>query len=649
MAKSNRLLKDVLWILALWGLVAGGFRLWFGLGATTNLTDAVPWGLWKILNMIAGVALSTSGFTVGFLVYVLRRKRFLPLMRMAILVAFLGYGCSCLALLFDIGLPHRFWHPFVMWNEHSFLFEVFWCVILYFTVTTIEVVPTILERTRAERIGKFLHGIAFGVVVFGISLSSLHHSSLGSLFLVTPERLHELWYSELLPVFFILSAMGGGMMVLVLLRILVARWYDPEPIFGATPAPVEGAESTVPGFPTLNRNVRGAGREMPMLANLATISAFILGGYFVLKVVDLVRTGAWQFLAGHGWPGPLYAVELLGGVLLPVVLVACRPVRRSPLGLGVAAFCAAAGLALNRLNVGIFGYWPGAETTYVPSLAEWSVGLGVIAAAGLAFLVVVENFAILERKNQPVGAGVFRAAFDAFSHVYRNALNSGLHRVSLIAVIMLPLAWVAMHPSYRDVTGGGRPVQPSQGVDVARAVLRIDGDRTGLSVDFNHADHQRRLGGDQACVTCHHLAVPGDKTTPCSRCHRDMVDPTGIFDHRHHLTAVAAKAGGHGALAGNGTCTECHQEGAARSAVLVKDCRSCHEKDGWPALAGADPTVDLAVATSFQTAMHAVCVECHKNEAVRVAKPGLGDCGACHADLRRREDSLFAVVAPSRD
>jgi Ni/Fe-hydrogenase subunit HybB-like protein len=180
MTRRTRGVKDVLWALTVAGLVAAVFRLWFGLGATTNLTDRVPWGLWKILNMVAGVAISTSGFTVGFLVYVLRLERFRPLMKPAILVAFLGYGCSCTALLFDIGLPWRFWHPFIMWNEHSFLFEVFWCVTLYFTVTAIELAPTVFQKLRAEKAVAVLHHIAFGVVVVGISLSSLHHSSLGS-------------------------------------------------------------------------------------------------------------------------------------------------------------------------------------------------------------------------------------------------------------------------------------------------------------------------------------------------------------------------------------------------------------------------------------------------------------------------------------
>ena len=124
MNERNGWLKDALWAVAFAGVVAIGFRLWFGLGATTHLSDSVPWGLWKILNMVAGVALATGGFTVGFLVYVLGIDRFRPLVKPAILIAFLGYGSSVFALMLDIGLPYRIWHPIVMWNPHSFLFEV---------------------------------------------------------------------------------------------------------------------------------------------------------------------------------------------------------------------------------------------------------------------------------------------------------------------------------------------------------------------------------------------------------------------------------------------------------------------------------------------------------------------------------------------
>ena len=138
--------KDVLWFLVFAGAVAIVLRLWYGLGATTNLSDAVPWGLWKILNMVAGVALATGGFTIGLLVYVLGLERLRPLVKPAVLIAFLGYGSSVFALFLDIGLPHRIWHPFVMWNPRSFLFEVAMCVATYFALTVAELAPTLLER-----------------------------------------------------------------------------------------------------------------------------------------------------------------------------------------------------------------------------------------------------------------------------------------------------------------------------------------------------------------------------------------------------------------------------------------------------------------------------------------------------------------------
>ena len=121
-------IKDVLWFLAAAGLLAAIARLATGLGASTNMTDALPWGLWKIVNMVAGAALATGGFIIAGAIYVFRLDRYRPLARLAVLIGFIGYGASLTALLFDLGLPHRFWHPLVMWNPRSFLFEVFWCV-----------------------------------------------------------------------------------------------------------------------------------------------------------------------------------------------------------------------------------------------------------------------------------------------------------------------------------------------------------------------------------------------------------------------------------------------------------------------------------------------------------------------------------------
>ena len=640
MMGKTRTIKDLLCILALFGLTAAVFRMWFGLGATTDLSDAMPWGLWKILNMVAGVALSTSGFTIGFLVYVLKLERFRPLVKPAILVAFLGYGSSCLALLFDIGIPYRFWHPFFMWNEHSFLFEVFWCVMLYFTVTFIEILPTILHRYGAARIRRALHRVTFGVVVVGISLSSLHHSSLGSLFLVTPLRLHGLWYSSWLPLFFILSAMGAGLMFVVLVRILYAHWYDPEPVFGPRGNETDASLCALPTRPPSPKRIERETEGMPPLRGVSIIAAMVLGLYLVLKLVDLGRAATWEGLLAGTWESWLYIAELLMATVIPILLVALPRVRRSPMGLAIAASFASAGLIMNRLDVGIFGYWHDARIGYFPSLIEWAVSLGVIAAAGLAFLVAVENFDIFGGARSGRGGVTkpFLASFDSFSRVWTVVLNSRLQRVSLLAVFILPLAWVSMYPGFHDWGTPAQATQPPVGLDDARATLRIDGNRRGVFTDFKHADHQDRLGGDSSCVNCHHVSAPSDRSTPCSRCHRDMLRPTRIFDHFHHMQAVAAAEKLPGRHPANHSCDECHTGKAVRSSAATRNCLECHRENMWLAGSPPDSAVGLACASSYQRAMHGTCIECHEREQLKPEKAGLADCGTCHPSLRTVEE-----------
>jgi Ni/Fe-hydrogenase subunit HybB-like protein len=624
---KTRTLRDVLWAVSLAGLVAAGFRLWYGLGATTNLSDAVPWGLWKILNMVAGVAISTSGFTMGFLVYVLRLERFRPLMKPAILVAFLGYGCSCLALLFDIGLPWRFWHPFIMWNAHSFLFEVFWCVTLYFTVTAIELAPAVFEKLKAERVTRWLHRIAFGVVIVGISLSSLHHSSLGSLFLVTPQRLQPLWYSPSLPLLFILSAIGGGLMFLVFVRIVHAHYYDREAVFG--PTRVERELCLVRSSHDGTEPNRPAGRDMPMLTGVASIATGVLAVYLLVQIYHLGHHAAWSALTAGTWESWLYGFEILISAILPILLVWLPGPRRSPAALTVAAVSASAGLLLNRLDVGIFGYFRDAARVYFPSLAEWSLSLGVVAAAALVFLFFVEHVNVFPPPTSEADVPRrFAVTFDSFSRVWHTALSSRLERASLIAVVVMPLAWALMYPPYHR-RGPRIGVQPPTRLDVTQADLRIDGDRTGLFTVFPHADHQERLGGDSSCQTCHHMALPGDQTTPCSRCHRHMLTETDIFDHTFHMRAVADSERLQGLVPPNKSCAVCHTGSSVNSAANAKRCLDCHDEDtNWAV--DQDTATDLMHAPSYLEAMHGTCLDCHQKEALKQNRPELRDCSTCH-------------------
>ena len=633
MVSRTRPAKDVLWFLALFGLMAGAFRLIFGLGATTNLSDMVPWGLWKVLNMVAGVAISTSGFTVGFLVYVLKLERFRPFMKPAILIAFLGYGCSCLALLFDIGLPFRFWHPIFMWNINSFLFEVFWCVLLYFTITAIELSPSFFDKFKAEKVSHFLHHIATGVVIVGISLSSLHHSSLGSLFLVTPLRLHNLWYTPWLPLLFIISAIGGGLMFAVFVKVIWSWWYDRETVFG---------KATMRNIPLLKKadNIekltsRIPGRQFPMVRQLASIAAVVLAIYLILKVADLFIHGAWQALTTGSWESWLYIFELAITSVIPVALLSIPKTRQSPAIVGIAGLSATMGLALNRMDVGIFGYFRDAGVVYFPSLAEWSLSIGVVAAAALVFFFIAENLPIFS-ENPPATqslAGMFRQTFGTLRQIWHMVFMDSLHRVSLIAVVTLPVAFVLMFPPYYDNSPTANKVNQALGVDIERTVLKIDGDRQGVSTIFAHAEHQHRLGDSLSCIKCHHLAMPNDKSTPCSKCHQFMNSSANIFNHDAHKVYVTKKNELVGLFPSNNSCSECHPEGAPKTAATAKSCLECHRQDMNIAECFDDST-SLIKACSFREAMHKTCIKCHTKEIATTGKKMLDVCGTCHKALK---------------
>ena len=643
MFSKARTLKDILWIFVFFGIVALIFRLQFGLGATTNLSDAVPWGLWKVLNMIAGVALSTCGFTIGFLAYVLKIEKFKPLVKPAILIAFLGYGSSCFALLLDIGLPYRFWHPLIMWNVHSFLFEVFWCVTLYFTITFIELLPNLLEKYKFKKTVGFLHKITIGVVIIGITLSSLHHSSLGSLFLVSPFRLYKLWYSPLLPLFFFISAAGGGMMFLIFVKILYARLYNPISIFGDRLNGKANAACVIDrnnGYST----VKEYGKDIPMLSSLSIIGVSLLSLYLLLKFYDLFRLKLWGTLSGGTWQSYLYMIELFFTAILPIILISIRRCRRSPYGLLVASLSASFGVVLNRLDVGIFGYFQSAGSVYFPSLAEWSVSIGVVAAAGLIFLYVTENFSIFDEqwKIYKVSKGIFKASFDSISQVWQAALQSGLHRITIIGVLVFPVAFVLMYPNYKNEREEN--ILPASGLNTSRSVLYIHGDGNGMGTEFPHLKHQDVLGKDSSCILCHHMSLPNDKSTPCSRCHRKMFEKTLIFNHDKHMIWVARQKQLTGLNPENKSCVYCHTPGLPDNKKNAAGCLSCHKED----MNIADTTnlpKHFLYADSYFEVMHNKCIGCHKEKKELVNKPNLDLCSNCHKNYYggNKEEKLLTL------
>jgi Ni/Fe-hydrogenase subunit HybB-like protein len=210
------------------GFIAAVWRFSMGLGATTNLADTFPWGLWIGFDILVGVGLAAGGFTIAATVHLFNIERFKPILRPTILTAFLGYLLVIAGLMVDLGRPWAIWHAIIYWNPTSVMFEVAWCVMLYTAVLALEFSPVILERYNLQRPLKIIKAIAIPLVVLGVVLSTLHQSSLGSLFLIIPGRMHPLWYSNIIPFLFFISCVAAGLCMTIFESFLSSRAFGRE-------------------------------------------------------------------------------------------------------------------------------------------------------------------------------------------------------------------------------------------------------------------------------------------------------------------------------------------------------------------------------------------------------------------------------------
>ncbi len=583
------IVKDLLWACTAAGLVAVILRFTYGLGATTGLNDATPWGFWIGFDLLGGVALAAGGFTIAAAVYIFHLEAYRPLLRPAILTAFLGYLSVILALLCDLGLPWHIWKPIVNWQPHSVMFEVAWCVMLYTTVLFLEFVPTVLEhpwfRSPLFHILLIvLKRLTLPLVILGIVLSTLHQSSLGSLFLIMPYRLHPLWYSPIQPILFFVSAVALGLMTVILEAFVSAYLYN----------------HTVP---------------LNLFAGLGKAAAVVLWLYLGLRIGDLVYRG-FILTPFDGSPqGILFLFEIVLSGLIPALLLSMPRVRRNQIGLVTCAVLTVSGMILYRLSVSVIAHHRPPGVSYFPSLIELMITLGIFSAISLAFLSMVETFNVFgvpakHHARQGISGPTF--FFDQDDRWY-----NPLPRRSLIALLAIAGAF-AFFPS-QVVQGQMMPpteVRSALGGDM----LWIDGNRNKVGVHFDHAEHQLRqkkqtTSEEQACAACHHLSKPEDNATPCWECHRDMYRPTSIFDHTFHQKT----------LGGNGSCGECHiGEHVASSAV---DCNECHEKMVSP----EGQVIEFNyVAPSYVDAFHNRCLSCHQREGIVQKKENLPRCPTCH-------------------
>jgi Ni/Fe-hydrogenase subunit HybB-like protein len=363
------------------GVILAVVRYAGGIATVANINNAYPWGWWVGYGIMTMIAVGGVGFTITLLVEVFGVHRFHPLLRPAVLMALLCYSGAIIMLMVELGRPWMVWMILVSWAPTAALYEVGWCAFLYLSVLAFEFAQVPLEELGWGRVLRITRMIYMPLMLLGVTLSHLHQSSLGTLMTLIPHKIDVLWWSEQLPLLYLFSAMMAGPALAILEYLAAARWLGFEP-------------------------------RMEMLASLARIEAWLVGLFLAFQVGDLVSRGAVGAALSGGWLALSFWVEIGLGLLLPFVLLILPEVRQSRGGLATACALVLFGLLLHRLNVTVIGLRVRHWETYIPSLGEIGITLGITAGAMFVFGVLVRILPIHEELT-PAPASPRRAVAPA--------------------------------------------------------------------------------------------------------------------------------------------------------------------------------------------------------------------------------------------
>jgi Ni/Fe-hydrogenase subunit HybB-like protein len=358
-------------IILLVGLAVTILRFTGGLGAVTNLSDYNPWGIWIGFDLLVGVSLAAGGYVTSAAVYIFGMKKYHSAVRPAVLTGFLGYALVVLALNYDVGRPWRLPFPFIVQQgTTSVLFEVGACVALYLSVLFLEYSPVAMEWLGLRKLRELVVRLTLVLTIFGVVLSTLHQSSLGSLYLIVPSKLHPLWYSTYLPVYFFVTSVIAGLSMVIFEGTLSHRYFSDK----MDAAHLAEKDDVALGF--------------------GKAAALTLAGYFTVKVVGISMDNNWHYL-DTGW-GAWFLVELLGFVALPCFLYAVGVRDKNLRLIRFTAAWTVLGIVLNRLNISLiaFNYHLPSSERYVPHWMEIAISLFVVTLGVLAFRFIVTRMPI---------------------------------------------------------------------------------------------------------------------------------------------------------------------------------------------------------------------------------------------------------------
>jgi c(7)-type cytochrome triheme protein len=525
-AASPRLPRITFWRAVFVALMAAGAYATFvrftrGLGGSTNLSDAFPWGVWIGFDVLVGVGLAAGGFVISAVVHVFGVKSYESMARPAVLTAFMGYLLVSTALAFDIGQPWRIWHPLVMWNPHSVMFEVAWCVMLYTSVLTIEFSPMVFERLGWQRPLRLVRALYTPFVIAGVLLSMMHQSSLGTVFLIVPDKLHGLWYTPWLPVFFFLTAVAAGLSMTIVESHLSMRAF---------------------GHRLDDRLLEGAARVLVVL----------LGVYALWKVEDLFARGNLGLVFRLSQESAMFWLEMGMGVLLPMVLFAVPAVRRNPQARFVCALMTVLGFVVNRLNVSLTGMLGASGARYFPSWMELAVTCAMVAVGFAGFALAVKYLAVFEHGHAPASPAATVAPRPATINGRGLLALWGLVGVGAALVLLAgrSTAATASQPAH-PATAAPRPASPPPELSLPDTFTFPKGENSPGEVSFCHESHQARLAdAPRMCATCH----------------------ASGFSLRRSGKALAGAVTMERMQKGE-LCGACHN---GKQAFALDDCASCH-------------------------------------------------------------------------
>jgi Ni/Fe-hydrogenase subunit HybB-like protein len=359
-------------IIVIIGLFITVLRFTKGLGSVTNLSDYNPWGIWIGFDLLVGVALAAGGYVTSAACYIFGMKKFHSAVRPAILTGFLGYALVVVALNYDVGRPWRLPYPFlVQQGTTSLLFEVAACVALYLTVLFIEFSPAAMEWLGLKRARNIVVKLTLLLTIFGVVLSTLHQSSLGALFLIAPSKLHPLWYSPYLPVFFFVSSIIAGLSMVIFEGSLSHRYFADK----MDETHMQERQGVVVGF--------------------GKAASLILAGYFIIKVIGISEGNNWHLL-GTSY-GLWFLVEILGFVALPSFFFAIGVREKNIKIIKWTAAWTVLGIVVNRLNVSLVAFnWhlPSSER-YFPHWMEIGISVFLVTVGIIAFRFIVTRMPIM--------------------------------------------------------------------------------------------------------------------------------------------------------------------------------------------------------------------------------------------------------------